>query len=96
MVHCELWNYPLFAAMRVGTSVGSTDDKPAFHPELNGLDERREERAPGECQSASTFDSTNKKRDLGPDDRMLHTYMCVYVSVILFKILYLIGLCKIF
>ena len=31
--------------MRVGTSVGSTDDKPAFHPELNGLDERREERA---------------------------------------------------
>lgn len=31
--------------MRVGTSLGSTDDKPAFHPELNGLDERREERA---------------------------------------------------
>ena len=31
--------------MKVGTSLGSNDDKPAFHLELDGLDESREERA---------------------------------------------------
>ena len=31
--------------MKVGTSLGSTDDKPAFYLELDGLDESREERA---------------------------------------------------
>lgn len=41
--------------MRVGTSLGSTDDKPAFHPELNGLDERREERAKKKYFSEEKF-----------------------------------------
>lgn len=29
----------------MGTSMNSTDGKPALHPDLNGLDERRGERA---------------------------------------------------
>ena len=53
MIHCELWNYPLFEAMKVGTSLGSTDDKPAFHLELDGLDESREERAKKKKKSFS-------------------------------------------
>lgn len=52
--------------MRVGTSVGSTDDKPAFHPELNGLDERREERAKKHISQRRNF-SKKKPREIRRD-----------------------------
>ena len=49
--------------MRVGTSLGSSDDKPAFHPELNGLDERREERAKKNISQKRNF-SRKQSREI--------------------------------
>ena len=46
---------------------------------LQNIHYHSQDSPPGECQSASIFDCRNKKKDLGPDYRILYTYMCVCV-----------------
>lgn len=50
--------------MKVGTSLASTDDKLAFHLELNGLDESREERAKKKSISQKRNFSKKQSREI--------------------------------